>query len=138
MAKFIDADALIQELCGSCADNGKCPNLTGSCYEFDVIVDQPAADVVPTSVYRQVTWERDTAIKQLHSIGKEFGEKMDDVAPVVHGEWLFDRSAGIKSYFKCNVCGRYVAAFADEQKGKRDVCEAFPYCHCGAKMDSED
>lgn len=41
------------------------------------------ADVVPLSAYKQVMWERDTAVEQLNQIGKSFGEVMDDVAPVV-------------------------------------------------------
>lgn len=32
---------------------------------------------------KQIRWERDVAIEQLHQIGKEFGEKMDDVHKVV-------------------------------------------------------
>lgn len=40
-------------------------------------------DAVPVEAYEQVKWERDQAIDQLNSIGKGFGEKMDDVVPVV-------------------------------------------------------
>lgn len=43
----------------------------------------PHADVVERSAYDQVIWERDTAIAQLASIGKGFGEAMDDVGKVV-------------------------------------------------------
>ena len=32
---------------------------------------------------KQIRWERGIAIEQLHQIGKEFGEKMDDVHKVV-------------------------------------------------------
>lgn len=41
------------------------------------------ADVVPVFAYKQVMWERDTAVEQLKQIGKGLGEVMDDVAHVV-------------------------------------------------------
>ena len=54
----------------------------------------PAADVVSRKAYEQIVWERDTAIRQLAEIGKNFGSKMDDVRHVIHGRWehieLFD------------------------------------------------
>lgn len=34
-------------------------------------------------LYKQIKWERDIAIEQLHDIGKELGEKMDDVRKVI-------------------------------------------------------
>lgn len=42
-----------------------------------------AADVRPVGLLEQVEWERDTALAQLAEIGKSFGERMDDVRPVV-------------------------------------------------------
>ena len=39
----------------------------------------------------QIAWERDVAIEQLHSIGKELGEQMDDVKALL-GE--FDSACG--------------------------------------------
>lgn len=38
---------------------------------------------VPQSVVDQIRWERDIALSQLKESGKGFGEKMDDVKPIV-------------------------------------------------------
>lgn len=43
----------------------------------------PAADVVSRGAYDQTDWERCVALTQLKEIGKSFGERMDDVRPVV-------------------------------------------------------
>ena len=48
--------------------------------------------MVSRAVLRQAMWERDIALKQLSEIGKGLGEKMDDVAPVVHGYWIIHLS----------------------------------------------
>ncbi len=55
-----------------------------------------------------------------------------DVTPVVHGRWL-----SIVSYnntYKCSECGRLLVDIAD---GLKMVAKHYPYCHCGAKMDSQ-
>lgn len=55
-----------------------------------------------------------------------------DVVPVVHGRWLL-----IVSYnntYKCSECGRLLVDIAD---GLKMVAKHYPYCHCGAKMDSQ-
>lgn len=60
-------------------------------------------------------------------------EKLDaipvaDVEPVRHGKWIpiIDDyiNYSLLSGYKCSLCGRY------EEKEE-------PYCHCGAKMESE-
>lgn len=55
-----------------------------------------------------------------------------DVVPVVHGRWL-----PIVSYnntYKCSECGRLLVNITD---GLSMVAKHYPYCHCGAKMDSQ-
>lgn len=86
----------------------------------------PAADVVSRKAYEQIVWERDTAIRQLAEIGKNFGSKMNDVRPVIHGRWEFDKRRGV--YF-CSICGA-VSPKVDED-GEDISAPAF--CHvCGA------
>ena len=74
---------------------------------MQVIHEVKPADVVPVSSYKQVMWERDTAVEQLKQIGKGLGEVMDDVAPVV----------------RCRDCEHYY--FADNRipQEQRYVCE---------------
>ena len=47
--------------------------------------------VIALDAYSQIAWERDVAIEQLNSIGKELGEQMDDVRALI-GE--FDSHCG--------------------------------------------
>lgn len=97
---------------------------------LDDVVELPIYAVVPISVYEQVRWERDLAIKQLQSYGVGFAEKKE-LVEVKHGYWIeefakstIDRLTGEDStiVYRCSRCGRY-----ESQKE--------PYCHCGAKMD---
>lgn len=93
-------------------------------YEYELVEEQPdnksttaAIESVPMEVLRQVQWERDIAIDQLHSYGIEFGEKAN-VQKVRHGYWVDDAV--------CSECG-----FVDR-------CHS-NYCpYCGAKMNKED
>lgn len=54
-----------------------------------------------------------------------------DVAPVVHGKWniFFEFPGG--ACWKCSVCGRVI-----EAHNLQNLILRFPYCHCGAKMES--
>ena len=47
--------------------------------------------VVALNACRQIAWERDIALEQLHSIGKELGEQMDDVKALLRE---FDSACG--------------------------------------------
>ena len=87
------------------------------------VEDIPAADVVSKAAYDQVAWERHLAEVQLKSIGKSIGEKMDDVAPVVHGKWEDSIAKYGILIHKCSVCNKYSHM-------------AYNYCpNCGVKMD---
>ena len=58
-----------------------------------------------------------------------------DVAPVVHGEWLFIAN-GIEAP-ECSVCGW--AVFSRDFKNRSDLPPYHKYCgHCGAKMEGSD
>lgn len=86
--------------------------------------------MVSRAVLRQAMWERDIALKQLSEIGKGLGEKMDDVAPVVHGKFVQDgpRFRGGVDWWHCSNCGKLVSG----------VEARYKFCpECGAKMDKE-
>ena len=81
---------------------------------------------VTLGAYQQVVWERDIAISYLEDAGISFGEKAE-LQRVIHGKWEeFDYEYGGTPDvgYRCSECGR-----CETQKE--------PYCHCGAKMDSD-
>lgn len=55
-----------------------------------------------------------------------------DVAPVVHGKWIFDHMTGNTTYYaKCSECGTW--------KHFASISEQDEFCSkCGAKMDLEE
>ena len=55
-----------------------------------------------------------------------------DVTPVRHGRWEQVKSWSTKAKYRCSVCGREIMSAA-----KVNI-EKYPYCHCGAKMDSTE
>jgi hypothetical protein len=90
--------------------------------------------------------EREKTVERLRSLGnreyrKEKGTIQDaikmisypeytpaaDVAPVVHGRWMYEKTEGGFHIWRCSRCGR----------GMNDNPEGIDlYCyHCGAKMD---
>ena len=90
-------------------------------------------DSVPRSVYEQVCWERDIAIKQLNEIGISLGEKIDDVKRIVHGKWISKLNidhAAVEERVDCSICG---SAFSSMSFLCYDYCP-----NCGSKMDLED
>lgn len=52
-----------------------------------------------------------------------------DVAPVVHGRWVYGEDVGIQ----CSVCGADAFTEGDYRQVKSRYCP-----NCGAKMDLED
>ena len=63
-----------------------------------------------------------------------------DVAPVIHAKWVLDHeftrvTSGeiIGAEYHCSECDRIVICVTH---GK-PLLEAYPYCHCGARMDGE-
>lgn len=82
---------------------------------------------VPKAVLRQVQWERDMAIDQLHSYGVEFGEKAE-LQKVRHGYWVMD-----KDY----VDGKIAFVYSCSECDKSTYCQ-YKFCpECGAKMDGK-
>lgn len=72
---------------------------------------------------------------------KGYGEAMDDLADVPaadvqevkHGKWIHRGHNGQMEYaFECSVCERWM--FTDFPP--KYVVKEYPYCHCGARMDS--
>lgn len=55
-----------------------------------------------------------------------------DVQDVRHAKWIYCGHHEFHGHvFECSVCGRYLFA-----NSKEDVYWEYPYCHCGAKMES--
>lgn len=55
-----------------------------------------------------------------------------DVEEVRHGEWIYKGHHEMMGHvFQCSVCERWM--FTNSPK---HVVEDYPYCHCGAKMES--
>lgn len=74
--------------------------------ECSVLEPDGKEQKVSRAVFEQVMWERDIALKQLAEIGKGLGEKMDDVATVVHGKFVQDgpRFRGGVDFWHCSNC----------------------------------
>ena len=89
--------------------------------------------VISKEVLDQVRYERDLAISQLESIGKCFGEKMDDVQTITYAKWKEKRHG----YLECSNC--HCDTNRLDKHGYpigQDIKHDKPkYCpHCGALM----
>nr|DAD78978.1 MAG TPA: hypothetical protein [Siphoviridae sp. ctv4j104] len=71
---------------------------------------------------------------------KGYAEAMDnladvpaaDVEEVRHGKWIYEGHHEMMGHaFQCSVCTRWMFTNSPEY-----VVEEYPYCHCGAKMES--
>ena len=61
-----------------------------------------------------------------------------DVAEVVHGQWCVSKIRSIETVFYCSECKRTVTVGNDFfGEAPQSVSAAYPYCHCGAKMDGD-
>ena len=59
-----------------------------------------------------------------------------DAAQVVHGQWSVSKIRSIETVFYCSECKRTVTVGNDFfGEAPKNVSAAYPYCHCGAKMD---
>ncbi len=59
-----------------------------------------------------------------------------DVAEVVRGQWCVSKIRSIETVFYCSECKRTVTVGNDFfGEATQSVSAAYPYCHCGAKMD---
>ena len=59
-----------------------------------------------------------------------------DVAEVVHGRWCASKIRSIETVFYCSECKRTVTVGNDFfGEAPQSASAAYPYCHCGAKMD---
>ena len=62
-----------------------------------------------------------------------------DVTEVVHGRWCVSKIRSIETVFYCSECKRTVTVGNDFfGEAPQSVSAAYPYCHCGAKMDGGD
>lgn len=82
----------------------------------------PSADVVARDCYDRILAENDTMREMLARIGKKCGDSMDDVRPVVRGEW-WPAKDGYYGHVICSVCYK-------KESHKTDFCP-----NCGAEME---
>lgn len=55
-----------------------------------------------------------------------------DVEEVRHGKWIYEGHHEMMGHaFQCSVCTRWMFTNSPEY-----VVEEYPYCHCGAKIES--
>ena len=56
--------------------------------------------------------------------------------PLPKGHWILDDNQGVQSVdyltYHCSECGRGICSKYHE---KLSLLKAYPYCHCGAKME---
>lgn len=78
-----------------------------------------------------------TALTRLERAYAEIREMpAADVAEVVHGQWFVSKIRSIETVFYCSECMRTVTVGNDFfGEAPKSVSAAYPYCHCGAKMD---
>lgn len=127
MNEYISRETLLKAV----AKMDKLDKETHTQYEYDkegyilLIETAPAADVVSAEAFKQVQWERDMAIEQLHSYGVELGEEAE-LTRVKYGKWeevgCWGDTGSVR--YRCTTC--------DETTFDT---EYFMYCpKCGAKM----
>ena len=63
-----------------------------------------------------------------------------DVEPVRHARWNIRLADESTLCLECSVCGRRVVDLHYQlEAGEYGlVCQRYPYCHCGSKMDLEE
>ena len=73
------------------------------------------------------------AIKVERASLKAYREQLENLPSaqpeIKTGRWIYEETQYKISSYRCSECGRHVL-----YESKSDVCEAYPYCHCGAKM----
>ena len=127
MADFISRDAALELI-----DNA--PIIAGNENETlifapklsDKVYCLPAADVVARDCYDRILAENDTMRKQLAQIGKNPGDKMDDVLPVVRAHWIYHED-DYGDYYECSNCHDEYVVYEGDMCWKR--CPT-----CGAEM----
>lgn len=75
---------------------------------------------------------------EIEAVQTDYIERLPaaDVAEVVHGQWCVSKIRSIETVFYCSECKRTVTVGNDFfGEAPKNVSGAYPYCHCGAKMD---
>lgn len=131
MCEYIEREALINRLLKvSVTDDlfGMGAQF-GTDHAIQVINEAPAADVAP--------------------ILRADGFKIGELAHVRHGKWILQCDArrdfvtgeyDEDYYLECSECHRKVFDISQDAviEGRiADIIKAYPYCHCGCKMDGD-
>lgn len=109
MAKYINADALKNKM----FNYYDCINLNTrkNNYKGETLMNYEVADMIEDCIDNAPT---------------------ADVEEVRHAKWIYKGHHEMMGHvFECSVCGRWRFANSTEH-----VIEEYPYCHCGAKMES--
>lgn len=114
-----------------------CPNGYSDAYDKAVIIgvieDLPTADVVSSSLFDQIDWERTVAISQLAEIGKSLGEQMDDVVKRKKGKWRTTNA--FPHWLYCDQCHKRLVPnvnWIEEYNIPTNFCS-----NCGSDMRGE-
>ncbi len=111
MAKYINADVLKDKMFNyyDCVNR----NTRKGNYKGETLMNYEVADMIEDCIDNAPT---------------------ADVEEVRHGKWIYCGHHEMMGYvFKCSVCERWMFAHSQNH-----VVGAYPYCHCGAKMESVD
>ena len=78
-------------------------NISVMCKDIlDYLEQEPTSEMVHVETLRQVMWERDVAIEQLHELGYELGQKIEPCDDAISREWLMRKATErfyITNYF---------------------------------------
>ena len=126
--EYISLDEVIEIATSYCPDDdGTCEKAGTDLREMlDEIEAIPPADVVSRDCYDRILAENDTMRKQLAQIGKNPGDKMDDVLPVVRAHWIYHED-DYGDYYECSNCHDEYVVYEGDMCWKR--CPT-----CGAEM----
>lgn len=109
MARYVDADALKDKMFNyyDCVN----PNTSKDNYKGETLMNYEVVDMIEGCIDNAPT---------------------ADVEEVRHGKWIYrGNNWKMEHVFECSVCERWMCTGFPEY-----VVEEYPYCHCGAKMES--
>ena len=92
----------------------------------EFVVPVAEIDWLPAADMDAILAENDTMRKQLAQIGKNPGDKMDDVLPVVRAHWIYHED-DYGDYYECSNCHDEYVVYEGDMCWKR--CPT-----CGAEM----
>ena len=73
------------------------------------------------------------AVKEVTEALQSISERLDKALSQEpkSGKWIIDLQTATEDYYICSECGRKIHLLYP------DIISNYPYCHCGARMESE-